>query len=117
MENDSTTVKATSGEDVRVTDWVACFNSNDNTIVLSCTLTAREDSAGISGVGVILNTGAGATVASSYCVMSSASKSVSPALNVAHGRLNVGDDVLAVAQGECNGKHFFFEQRLTISNC
>src|SRR5687767_4348908 len=99
-------------EVVSVSDWVACYNSNDNFIVLSCTVTTADASAGISGVGLILNTHDGTTLASFYSGLSGGSEIVYPALNVVPGQLSVGDNVSAVVQGECNGQHFFFEQEL-----
>jgi hypothetical protein len=49
--------------------------------------------------------------------MSGSCKTASPWINLAAGKLGEGDRVSAVAQGECNGEHFFFEQELTIGNC
>lgn len=116
MEN-SFSAKASQDTNVNVTDWVACYNPNDNAIVLSCTVTASNSEEGISGVGLILNSGEGLTLATCYNGMSSPSPTVYPSINLKPGNLNVGSDILAVAQGECNGKHFFFEERLTVSQC
>lgn len=102
---------------VKVSDWNACFNSIDNIIALSCTITTTDSSATISGVGLILNDGHGNTLASSYTGSSGGSESVNPALNLPPGNLSVGDSVAAVATGECGGHHFFFEQELTIGHC
>ena len=102
---------------VTVSDWNACFNSNDNTIVVSCTITTTDSSATISGVGLILNDGRGNTLASFYSGLSPGSQTVYPALNLPPGNLSVGDSVSAVAQGECGGHHFFFEHELTIGHC
>ena len=113
MQNSSAPQKS----NVNVTDWVACYNHNDNVIVLSCTLTASDSEGGISGVGLIINTSDGMTLATSYSAMSSSSQTVYPSMNLTPGEVNVGSNILAVAQGECNGQHFFFEERLTISQC
>ncbi|MEK6282448.1 MAG: hypothetical protein AABN95_18975 [Acidobacteriota bacterium] len=116
-ENKPQLEKPSRTEVVSVTDWVACHNSNDNFIVLSCTVTSADSSAGITGVGLILNTHDGTTLASFYTALSSGSEIAYPALNLTPGEVSVGDNVSAVAQGEWNGQHFFFEQDLTISNC
>ena len=102
---------------VKVSDWNVCFNSNDNIIALSCTITTIDSSATITGVGLILNDGRGNTLASSYVGSSGGSETASPALNLPPGNLKVGDSVAAVATGECGGHHFFFEQELTIGDC
>ncbi len=104
-------------EVVSISDWVVCHNSDDDFMVLSCTVTSADSSAGITGVGLILNTHDGTTLASVYTAMSSGSEIAYPALNLMPGQLSVGDNVSAVAQGECNGQHFFLEQELTIGNC
>jgi hypothetical protein len=105
----------TGSGSVRVSEWNACYNSGDGVIALTCVVTSS--SADISGVGLMLNSGAGATLASSYFALSTNSESVTPALNLPLGSLNVGATVYGVASGEANGKHFFFEEKLTIVNC
>jgi hypothetical protein len=102
---------------VNVTNWNACHNSGEDIISLSCTVTAADSSAGITGVGVILNTNAGATLGSSYNESSGGSASATPAINLPTGGLKAGDSVMGVVSGECNGQHFFFEKELTIGNC
>ena len=102
---------------VKVSEWVACFNTNDDNIVLSCTVTTSDESAGITGVGLILNTRAGTTLATSYTTLTTGSTSAYPSINLPAGDLTVGDTVSAVAQGECDGKHFFIEEELTITKC
>lgn len=109
--------KSSSSEAATVSDWVACFNRNDNLIVLSCTVSAADSTASITGVGLILNTSEGMTLASFYTGLSGGSETVSPALNLAPAGLVDGDSVWAVAQGECDGQHFFLEQELTIQDC
>lgn len=109
--------KASGSDGVTVSDWNACYNSGENIIALSCTVKTVDSNAAISGVGLILNDSKGTTLVSIYTGMSGASEAVYPALNLPPGTLSVGDPVLAVVQGECDGQHFFFEQELTISNC
>ena len=102
-------------DSVRVSEWNACYNSGDEVIALTCVVTSS--SADISGVGLMLNTGAGATLASTYFDLSTNSESVTPALNLPLGSLTVGATVHGVVSGEANGQHFFFEEKLTIVNC
>ena len=102
-------------DSVRVSEWNACYNSGDGVIALTCVVTSS--SADISGVGLMLNTGAGATLASTYFELSTNSESVTPALNLPLGSLSVGATVHGVVSGEANGQHFFFEEKLTIVNC
>jgi hypothetical protein len=102
---------------VTVSDWNACYNSGDNIIALSCTVTTADASATISGVGLILNDSGGRTLASFYTGSAEGSSAVYPALNLPPENLTVGNEVSAVVQGECGGQHFFFEQDLTIKNC
>ena len=107
----------TANESVVVTDWNACYNSGEGVIALSCTVATKDASAAISGVGLILNDSKGSTLASTYTELSNPSKSVSPALNLPPGALNVGDTVGAVVSGEVNDQHYFFERELLIGNC
>jgi hypothetical protein len=102
---------------VTVSDWNACFNSEENIIALSCNITTVDASPSITGVGILLNDIQGATLASCYTTLSGGVETVSPALNLPPGHLGVGDAVSAVATGECHGQHFFFEQELTIGKC
>lgn len=106
-----------SGALVTVTDWNACYNSQDGQIALSCTVTAADSSAGITGVGLILNNSKGVTLASFYTELSNGSESVTPALNMPPGGLAVGSVVSAVVSGEVEGQHYFFEKELKITNC
>jgi len=115
--NVTTGKNATANELVTVTDWVACYNSSENIIALSCTVTTSDSSPTISGVGLILNTADGATLASFYTNASSGSETVNPALNLPPGGLRVGATVWGVVSGECDGQHYFFEQKLTITKC
>ena len=109
--------KATGNELVKVTNWTACYNSADNIIALSCTVTTADSSASISGVGLMLNTSNGATLASFYTGLSGGSETANPALNLPPGELAVGETVWGVVSGECDGQHYFFEQKLTITAC
>ena len=102
---------------VTVSNWKACYDSNDNVIALSCTVTTVDSSATISGVGVILNNSEGITLASTYTELSNGSKSANPALNLPPGGLGAGDTVWGVVSGEADGQHYFFEQELTIGTC
>ena len=115
--NQSKVKNATGNELVKVTDWTACYNRGDNIIVLSCTVATSDASATISGVGLLLNTSNGATLASFYTGLSGGSETVSPALNLPPGGLRIGDTVWGVVSGECQGQHYFFEEELTISTC
>ena len=105
------------GDAVTVTNWDACYNSGDNEIVLSCTVTAKDSSAAITGVGLVLNNSQGQTVASSYTELSSGCDSATPAINLAPGGLKVGDKVMGVVTGEAGGQHYFLEQKLVIGKC
>jgi len=109
--------KATGNELVNVTNWTACYNSADNIIALSCRVATSDASASISGVGLMLNTSNGATLASFYTGLSGGSETVSPALNLPPGGLGVGDTVWGVVSGECEGQHYFFEEKLTRTPC
>ena len=102
---------------VTVSDWSACYNKTDDTVVLSCTITTDDGSSTISGVGLILNNAKGVTLASFYTEFSDGNKSVTPALNMPPGRVGLGDDVSAVASGQAGGQHFFFQQNLTVGSC
>jgi hypothetical protein len=110
---------ATAGDksSVRVTAWNACYNSGDGVIALSCTVSVNNSDSGISGVGLMLNTSEGVTLASGYTDLSNNNESVTPALNLPPGDLKVGDAVWGVVSGEADGQHYFFEQELTIVNC
>jgi hypothetical protein len=102
---------------VAVTNWIACYNSGDEMVVLSCTVTTNDSSSSIDGVGLILNNNSGIILASTYNELSNGSRSVSPSLNVPRGGLQAGANVLAVVSGEAEGDHFFFEQELVIEDC
>ena len=105
----------TAEDAISVSQWNACYNSGDGVIALTCVV--NSTSTNISGVGLMLNSDEGATLASTYVELSGNSESVSPALNLPLGKLNVGDTVYGVVSGEANGQHFFFEEKLTIVNC
>jgi hypothetical protein len=111
------TNKPSNTEVVTVSDWSACFNSSDNQLVISCTVSSADSSASITGIGLIVNNAEGSTLASFYNSSSSGSETVYPAFNLPPGHLNLGDSVWAVVQGECHGQHFFSEEELTISTC
>lgn len=115
--NEPKLVKARGNELVTVTNWTACYNSGDDTIVLSCTVATADASATISGVGLILNTADGTILASFYTDSSGGSETVNPALNLPPGELKVGVTVWGVVSGECQGQHYFFEEELTIIAC
>jgi hypothetical protein len=115
--NEPTLKKGTRSELVTVNNWTACYNSGDGAIVLSCTVTAADGSASITGVGLILNTADGTTLASFYTSVSGGSETVNPALNLPAGNLKVGQTVEAVVSGECEDHHYFFEEKLTITTC
>ena len=106
-----------SDASVSVSNWNACFNSNDNILTLSCRITAEEGKETMSAVGLILNDGDGKTIASMYVELAENNSLASPALNVPGDGLAVGGQVVAAVSGEADGQHFFFEQRLTIENC
>jgi hypothetical protein len=109
---------ATSGgEQVTVSAWSACYNSESDIIVLSCTVSTSDSSATISGVGLILNDKDGKTLASFYAELSGGCESVEPALNLPPGELKDGDGVGGVVYGEAQGQHYFIETELTISDC
>ena len=108
---------ATGNELVKVTNWTACYNSADNIIALSCSVTTADSNPSISGVGLMLNTSKGATLASFYTGLSGGSETANPALNLPPGGLAVGDTVWGVVSGECDLRHYFFEEKLTITAC
>jgi len=103
--------------DVTVTNWVACFNSGDDEVVLSCTVATNDSSSGITGVGLVLNDRQGLTLATCYTELSNGCQSANPSINLAAGALKVGDQVMGVATGEANQQHFFFEEELVIGEC
>lgn len=109
--------KTSENHIVAVNDWTACYNSPENLLVLSCTVSTTDGSADITGIGLLVNDAEGNTLASFYNTSSSGSESVNPAVNLPPHDLKVGDSVWGVVQGECSGQHFFFEQELTISTC
>jgi len=115
--NEPTLKKGLGNELVTVTDWKACYNSGDGIIALSCTVATADRSATISGVGLILNTSDGTTLASFYTDLSGGSQTVNPALNLPPGDIKIGNKVWGVVSGESNGQHFFFEEELTIATC
>jgi hypothetical protein len=106
-----------ANESVAVSDWNACYNSGEGVISLSCRVTTKDSSAAIAGVGLILNTSQGSTLASSYAELSNNCESVTPALNLPPGGLKVGDTVWGVVSGEVGDQHYFFEQKLVIETC
>jgi hypothetical protein len=106
-----------ANETVVVSDWSACYNSGESVISLSCKVTTSDSSAGISGVGLMLNNSEGMTLASSYTELSTACESVTPALNLPPAGLKVGDTVRGVVSGEAQGQHYFVEQKLIIGTC
>ena len=110
----SNTATASESPAVRITDWNACYNSGEGIIALSCT--ASSDT-GISGIGLMLNSAEGATLASTYVELSGSSESATPAINLSSGDLKVGDVVSGVVSGEAGGQHFFFQEKLTIGEC
>jgi hypothetical protein len=101
---------------VDVNDWKACYNSGDDVIALSCTVSTINERATISGAGLILNNAAGRTVASFYAEFEG-SKTAVVALNIPPGDISVGDSIMGVVSGEADGQHYFVEQNLTIANC
>jgi len=109
--------KGGANESILVTDWSACYNSGEGVIALSCTVTTSDASAAISGVGLMLNTSHGSTLASCYVELSNNCESVTPALNLPPGGLNVGDMVSGVVYGEAQGLHYYFDQKLVIETC
>jgi hypothetical protein len=104
-------------ESIAVTGWNACYNSGEDVISLSCTVATQDSSAAISGVGLMLNTSVGATLASTYADLSNPCESAAPALNLPPGGLKVGDTVWGVVSGEVHDQHYFFEQELVIGEC
>jgi hypothetical protein len=102
---------------VAVSDWDACHNGSTGEISLSCTVTSTDASAAISGVGLMLNNSHGVTLTSSYAELSAGCESITPALNLLAGDLNVGDTIMGVVSGEADGQHYFFEQELTVGSC
>jgi hypothetical protein len=106
-----------TSELVTVSDWNACYNSGEDVIALSCTVTASDSSATISGVGLILNNSQGKTLCSSYTEFSGGTESATPALNLPPNGLGVGDTVSGVVSGEVGEEHYFFQQQLTIGSC
>lgn len=108
MSNNGATTNVSVGE------WNVCYNANDGIVALTCVVTSTQ--ADISGAGLMLNDSHGSTLVSNYFEFSD-SESVSMALNVPLGNLNVGDIVFGVASGEAGGQHFFFEDKLTIADC
>ena len=101
---------------VEVTNWQACYNSGDNEIVLSCTVSILDASASITGAGLILVDRTGKTLSSSYANFDG-SKSVDLSLDVPPNGIGVGDFVMGVATGEAAGQHYFEEQKLQVSKC
>jgi hypothetical protein len=101
---------------IAVSDWQACYNSGDDLIALSCTVSTVDENATISGAGLILNNHQGKTVGSFYAEFDG-SKSVTLALNIPPGDISVGNSIMGVVSGEAGDQHYFVEQNLTITNC
>lgn len=114
--NDPKLASASGADLVTVSNWQACYNSGDDVIALSCTVTAVDSGATISGAGLILNNSAGATLCTSYAEFAG-SESVNLALNLPPGGVSIGDSVMGVVTGEVRGQHYFIEQQLTIGSC
>jgi hypothetical protein len=88
-----TTNRSSNGEIVTVSDWNACYNSNDNVIVVSCTVSSADRSASLTGIGLLVNDAEGGTLSSFYISSSSGSETVYPAFNLSPGQLRVGEVV------------------------
>ena len=116
MTANEPTPASTSGRLVTVSTWQACYNSGEGVLALSCTVTAVEPGATISGAGLILNNGAGETLGTAYAEFAG-SESVNLALNLSPGNIKVGDSVTGVVDGEVRGQHYFIEQGLTVGSC
>jgi hypothetical protein len=114
--NNPNPASPSGAELVTVSNWQACYNDGEGVIVLSCTVTTRDSSVGISGAGLILNNGAGATLGSCYTEFAG-SESVNLGLNLPPGGMKVGDSVTGAVDGEVLGQHFFVEQQLTVGSC
>ncbi len=112
-----TTSRPSDGDIINVSDWIACYNSGDNVIVVSCTVSSADGSASITGIGLLVNDSEGSTLSSFYNSSSSGSETVYPAFNLPPGNISVDDSVWGIVQGECNGQHFFVEKELTVGNC
>ena len=111
------TNKSSDNDVVTARRWQACYNSSDNVLVVSCTVSSADSGASITGVGLVVNDAEGSTLASFYNRFSSGSETVYPAFNLPLGTLSIGDAVFVVVQGECSGQHFFIEEEMTIANC
>lgn len=74
-----------SNDIVTVSDWNACYNSSDNLLVVSCSVSSADASPTISGIGLIVNDSGGTTLASFYSGLSSGSEHVYPACNLPPG--------------------------------
>ena len=78
---------------VTASDWKACYNSSDNVLVVSCTVSSADSSPSIRGGGLVVNDAEGSTVASYYNSFSTSSEAVYPAFNLPLGKLSIGDAV------------------------
>ena len=107
MANDHQPGMASEGGLVTVSNWNACYNSGEDIISLSCTVTAINSSATISGGGLILSNSQGKTLCSSYNEFSG-TESANLALNLPSNGLGVGDTVSGVVSGEVGKEHYFF---------
>jgi len=105
------------GANVTVSGWSACINELDGTLVVSCTVDTNGGKAGIPGVVLILNTAAGKTVATGYTGLSGGCSSASPSLNLIASDLSEGDSVMLAADGQADGEHFFFEEKVSVGKC
>jgi hypothetical protein len=108
-----TTTTAQPGSSVEVSSWNACYNDGDGIISLSCTVSGE----GITGVGLIINTAGGETLASAYVELSGGTGSASPSIDLPPGKLQLGDQILAAVSGQANGQHYFVEKTITIEKC
>jgi hypothetical protein len=97
-------------------DWTACYNSGDDVLVVSCSVSTIDDKATITGGGLVVNNSGGQTVGSFYAEFEG-SNTVSLAINIPPGSINVGDSIMAVASGEADDQHYFGEKNLSVTNC
>lgn len=106
----------TSGNDlVAVTDWQICVGING--LVEACTITPKDPTHAITGVGLLAYSADGETLYCSQYTGGFTSNGVFPSVSTGESGLKVGASVLGVVFGYIDKLRFFYEQKLTVGAC
>ena len=106
----------TSGNDlVAVTDWQICVGING--LVESCTVTPKDPTHAITGVGLLTYSADGETLYCSQYTGGFTSNGVYPSVSTGGSDLKVGASVLGVVFGYIDKLRFFYEAKITVAAC